>query len=149
MYTIETSIVVAASAETIRAAMTTRDGFRAWLADDTQVDSAGRYRFAFAHPHETRVVTFSLDRADDRGIAMTCVAEQNNPDWLGTELAITLTPLASGKTRVDLAHSGYRSKNECYTRCIGAWTHFVASLAKFAMTGMGEPYKATGEAVAS
>lgn len=142
MYTIETSIEVAASAEAICSAITTREGFRAWLAEDTEVDSAGRYTFAFAQPNESRDVTFTLDRADERGVVMTCVAEKNNPDWLGTELSITVTPLASGKTRIDLAHAGYRTKNETYDRCIGAWDYFLASLAKCATTGMGEPFKA-------
>ena len=142
MYTIENSIEVAASPETIFALVTTREGFRAWLADDTRVDSTGRYTFAFAQPTESRDVTFRLDRADPGGIAMTCVAEINNPDWLGTELAINVTPLASGRTRIELVHSGYRSKNEVYARCIGAWAHFIASLAKCATTGTGEPFKA-------
>jgi uncharacterized protein YndB with AHSA1/START domain len=142
MYTIENTIEVAAPLATLRTAITTRDGFRAWLNDDTQVDSAGRYTFTFALPEETRAVTFTLDRADDRGVAMTCVHHENNPDWLGTELAITLTPIAGGKTRVDLAHAGYRSKNECYERSVPGWAHFLASLAQYATTGKGEPFGA-------
>ena len=114
MYTIENSIEIAAPLATLRTAISTRDGFRAWLADDTKVDAGGRYTFSFAHPESTRAVTLTLDRADDRGIAMRCVHHENNPDWLGTELAITLTPIVGGKTRVDLAHAGYPSRNECY-----------------------------------
>ena len=142
MYTIENSIEIAASADVLLTAMTTRDGFRGWLADDTEVDAAGRYTFTFAHPDETRAVTFTLDRSGTHGIAMMCVREKNNPDWLGTELAITLTPLAGGKTQVDLAHRGYRTKNECYARCIDGWAHFLSSLAKYATTGRGEPFRA-------
>jgi len=138
MYTIETSIEIAAPLATLRTAITTRDGFRAWLAADTQVDAAGRYTFAFA----PRAVTFTLDRADDRGIAMTCVGEQNNPEWLGTKLAIALTPIAAGKTRVDLAHAGYPSKNEVYAQCTKGWAHFLSSLAQYATTGKGNPFDA-------
>jgi uncharacterized protein YndB with AHSA1/START domain len=144
MCTIETSIEIAAPLATLRTAITTRDGFRAWLNDDTQVDAAGRYTFtfSFAAPVPARAVTFTLDRADDRGIAMTCVHEQNNPDWLGTVLAITLTPLAGGKTRVDLAHAGHPSKNECYARSTEGWAHFLSSLAQYATTGKGAPFYA-------
>src|SRR5579883_801500 len=124
MHTIQLSIEIAAPIPTLRTAITTREGFRAWFAFDTQVDAAGRFTFSFA----PRTVTFRLDRADDRGVAMTCVEEQENPDWLGTELVIALTPLASGKTRVDLVHSGYPTKNECYARCIDGWQHFLSSL---------------------
>jgi uncharacterized protein YndB with AHSA1/START domain len=147
MYTIENSIEIAAPVAALRTAITTRDGFRAWFADDTRVDAAGRFTFSFPQPDVTRAVTFTLDRADDRGIAMTCVHEENNPDWRGTELAIRLTPLAGGKTRVDLAHAGYPSKNEVYARCVDGWAHFLGSLAKYATTGKGEPFPA--KAVAS
>ena len=143
MYTIENTIEIAAPPAALIAAMTTRDGLSSWLAEDTDVDAAGDYVFTFAQPDETRVVTFTLDRAGERGVVMTCVREHNNIDWLGTELAITLTPLANGKTRVDLAHRGYRHKNECYTRCIDGWAHFLASLAKYATTGKGEPFPAS------
>jgi uncharacterized protein YndB with AHSA1/START domain len=151
MYTIENSIEIAAPIATLRTAISTRDGFRSWFADDTKVDASGRFTFSFAQPDETRAVTFTLDRADDCGVAMTCVLEENNPDWLGTKLEIHLTPLAGGKTRVDLVHAGYPSKNECYTRCIDGWAHFLASLAKYAMTGRGEPFyaKVAAKAVAS
>jgi uncharacterized protein YndB with AHSA1/START domain len=151
MYTIENSIEIAAPLATLRTAITTRDGFRAWLTDDTQLDAADRYTFSFAHPESTRAVTFTLDRSDDRGIAMTCVHEQNNPDWMGTELAITLTPIAGGKTRVDLSHAGYPSKNECYVQCTKGWAHFLSSLAQYATTGRGDPFhvKVAAQAVAS
>ena len=112
MYTIQTSIEIAAPIATLHPAITTLEGFRAWLAEDTQVHAPGRYTFSFG----PRAVTFAVDRADDRSIVMTCVREQDNPDWLGTELSITLTPIAGGTTRVDLVHAGYASKNECYAR---------------------------------
>jgi uncharacterized protein YndB with AHSA1/START domain len=87
-------------------------------------------------------VTLTLDRADNRGIAMTCVNVQDNPDWLGTELEITLTPIAGSKTRVDLVHAGYPSKNECYERSIQGWAYFLTSLAQYATTGKGTPFDA-------
>ena len=144
MHTIENSIEIAAPLATLHTAITTRDGFRAWFAD-TQVDADGRYTFSFG----PRAVTLTLDRADDRGIAMTCVAEQNNPDWRGTRLAITLTPLANGKTRVDLAHAGYPSKDECYERSTMGWAHFLASLAQYVTTGKGNPFDAETTATAA
>ncbi len=138
MYTIQTSIEIAAPVAPLHAAITTPEGFRAWLAEDTQVDAPGRYTFSFG----PRAVTFAVDRADDRSIVLTCVREQDNPDWLGTELSITLTPVAGGTTRVDLVHAGYASKNECYARCIEGWEHFVSSLARYVTTGSGRPFSA-------
>ena len=40
MYPIENSIEIAAPVATLRGAITTRDGFRGWLADDTKVGAA-------------------------------------------------------------------------------------------------------------
>jgi uncharacterized protein YndB with AHSA1/START domain len=138
MHTIERSIEIAASLTSLRTAITTSEGFRAWLAADTQVDAAGRYSFPFG----PRAVTFTLDRTDDRGITMTCVDALDNPDWLNTKLAITLTPTAGGKTRVDLVHAGYASKNECYARSIQGWDYFMSSLSLYATTGQGTPFGA-------
>lgn len=145
MYDIQTSIEIAAPIGNLHAAITTAVGFRAWLAEDTHVEAPGRYTFWFG----PRAVTFAVDGADDRSIAMTCVREQDNPDWLGTELSITLTPLADGTTRVDLVHAGYASKNECYARCIDGWNHFLSSLARYATTGKGMPFAAPSPAQTS
>ncbi len=138
MYSIETSIEIAAPLATVRNAISTREGFRAWLAADTRLDAAGRYVWSFGE----RSVTLTLDRADDRGIAMTCVEEQNNPDWRGTALTITLTALAGDRTRVELVQAGYRAKDECYERTTGAWPYFMMSLAAYATTGRGTPFEA-------
>jgi len=138
MDSIELSIEIPVTPATLRPALTTPDGFRAWLAIDTTVDAGGRYTFAFG----PRVVTFTLDRADDRGIAMTCVGEHDNPDWLGTRLDVRLTAIPDARTRVDLVHAGYPSRNECYQRCIGAWEYFLSSLALYATTGQGRPFDA-------
>jgi uncharacterized protein YndB with AHSA1/START domain len=137
MNAIQLSTEIAAPFATLRSAISTRDGFRAWFSEDTRVDAVGRYTFSFG----TRAVTFTLDRADVRGIAMSCVHEQNNPDWLGTVLTISLTPVALGKTRVELVHAGYPSKNECYERCIEGWTYFLSSLAEYATNGNGKPFR--------
>jgi len=148
MYTIESSIEISASVAILQAALSTREGFRAWLAEDTRVDS-GRYTFTFAFPQETRAVTFTLDRADEHGVAMTCVDVKNNPDWLGTELTIKLTRGAGGKTRVALAHARYRSRNECYERSAEGWAYFLSSLAQYATTGKGTPFPTKAAAPAA
>ena len=37
------------------------------------------------------------------GIVMTCIAHENNPDWLGTTFSIELSETPTG-TRVPLVH---------------------------------------------
>ncbi|HVU04045.1 MAG TPA: SRPBCC domain-containing protein [Polyangiaceae bacterium] len=137
-HTIETTIEVGASLATLRAAIGTPEGFRGWLAADTEVDAAGRYTFSFG----PRAVTFAPNPAADRDVRMTCVHERENPDWLGTELAITLTPLDADRTRVELTHAGYREKNDTFHRSVTGWTYFLSSLAAYATTGKGAPFGA-------
>jgi uncharacterized protein YndB with AHSA1/START domain len=138
MFTIDTTIDIAAPLAALRTAVTTQAGYRAWWAEDADFDGK-QATFRFSQPTEVRSVTFQVDRRDGRGIVMTCVAHQNNPDWIGTVLTIELgeTPLG---TRVRLVHSGYPAKNEVYERCSEAWPYFLRSLASYMLSGTGEPY---------
>ena len=138
MFTIDKTIEIAAPLAEVRTAITTEAGYRAWFAQDADFDGK-QATFRFAQPTETRSVTFRVDRCDRHGIAMTCLAHENNPDWLGTTLAIELAETPSG-TRLRLAHAGYPARNEVYERCSEAWPYFLRSLAAYMMTGTGEPY---------
>jgi uncharacterized protein YndB with AHSA1/START domain len=138
MFTIDTSIDIAAPLARVRTAITTESGYRAWCAQDADFE-AKQATFRFQQPTELRSVTFQIDRCDGSGIAMTCIAHENNPDWLGTVLAIELGETPTG-TRVHLVHSGYRAKNEVYERCSEAWPYFLRSLASYMMTGTGQPF---------
>jgi uncharacterized protein YndB with AHSA1/START domain len=138
MYTIDSTIDIAAPLARIRTAIHTEAGYRAWLAQDADFDGK-QATFRFSRPSESRSVTFQVDRCAGSGIVMTCIAHENNADWLGTTLAIELGETPTG-TRVQLAHSGYPAKNEVYERCSDAWPYFLRSLAGYIMTGTGEPY---------
>ena len=138
MFTIDTTLDVTAPLPRVLDAITTEAGYRAWWAQDADFDGQ-HATFRFSVPGERRVVTFRIDRRDGSGIAMTCVAHENNPDWLGTRLSIELVPAAGG-TRVHLVHAGYPAKNEVYERCSQAWPYFLRSLASYMSTGTGEPY---------
>ena len=138
MFTIDSTIDISAPLARVRTAITTEAGYRAWCAQDADFDGK-QATFRFPQPSETRSVTFQVDRCDGSCIVMTCLAHENNPDWLGTTLAIALVEIPTG-TRVHLAHSGYPAKNEVYERCGEAWPYFLRSLASYMMTGTGEPY---------
>ena len=138
MFTIDSKIEITAPLAHVRTAITTEAGYRAWFAQDADFDGK-RATFRFAQPTEMRSVTLEVDRCDDGGIEMKCIAHENNPDWVGTRLAIELGETPAG-THVHLTHSGYPAKNEVYERCLGAWAYFLRSLASYTMTGTGEPY---------
>jgi uncharacterized protein YndB with AHSA1/START domain len=138
MFTIDSTIDLAAPLDRVRTAITTEAGYRAWLAQDADFDGR-QATFRFAVPDAPRSVTFQVDRCDGSGIVMTCITHENNPDWLGTTLAIELGETPTG-TRVHLVHSGYLGKNDVYQRSSEAWPYFLRSLASYMMTGTGEPY---------
>ncbi len=138
MFTIDSTIDIAAPLARVRNAITTEFGYRAWFAQDADFDGK-EATFRFPQPTERRSVTLRVDLCHGSGIVMTCVAQENNADWLGTTLAIELGETPSG-TRVHLIHSGYPAKNEVYERCSEAWPYFLRSLASYMMTGTGEPY---------
>lgn len=138
MFTIDSTIEIAAPLATVRTAITTEAGYRAWWAQDADFDGK-QGTFRFATPTETRSVTLRIDRSDARRIVMTCVAQENNPDWVGTTLTIELGETPTG-TRVHLVHAGYPAKNEVYERCSEAWPYFLRSLATYLTTGTGQPY---------
>ena len=138
MFTIETTIDVPAPLALVHSAISTENGFHAWFAQDADFDGK-LATFRFSRPTEMRSVTLQVDRCDERGIMMTCIAHENNPDWVGTTLAIELSETPTG-TRVHLVHSGDPAKNEVYERCCDAWSYFLRSLASYMMTGTGEPY---------
>jgi uncharacterized protein YndB with AHSA1/START domain len=138
MFTIENTIDIPTPLACVLTAITTESGYRAWCAQDADFDGK-QATFRFPQPTETRSVTFQVERCDGSGIVMTCVAHENNPDWLGTRLAIELGETPTG-TRVQLTHSGYPAKNEVYERCNDAWPHFLRSLASYMMTGTLEPF---------
>jgi len=138
MFTIDSTIDIAAPLARVRAAVTTEAGYRAWFAQDADFDGQ-QATFRFAQPNETRSVMFRVDRRDAGGIVMTCTAHENNPDWRGTTLAIELGETPTG-TRVHLSHAGYPAKNEVYERCSEAWPYFLRSLTSYLETGAGQPY---------
>ncbi|HSZ84028.1 MAG TPA: SRPBCC domain-containing protein [Polyangia bacterium] len=138
MFTIDSTIDIAAPPARVRTAITTEAGYRAWLAQDADFDGK-QMTLRFSLPSETRSVTFQVDRCDGSGTVMTCVAHANNADWIGTTLAIELGETPTG-TRVHLVHAGYRAKNEVYERSGDAWPYFLRSLARYIMTGTGAPY---------
>lgn len=138
MFTIDSTIDIAAPLARVRIAITTEAGFRAWFAEDADFDGR-QATFRFSQPSESRSVTLRVDPIAESNIAMTCIAHENNADWLGTALTITLSEIPSG-TRVRLVHAGYPAKNEVYERCSEAWPYFLRSLESYMMTGTGKPY---------
>jgi uncharacterized protein YndB with AHSA1/START domain len=137
MYSIDKTIQIDAPIQRIVEALTTEAGYRGWFTQSATFDGA-HATFTFPRPEITRKVTFRIDRCDAAGVAMTCTAEENNPAWRGTTLAITV----QGEG-VRLVHSGYPAKDDYYEQCVAGWEHFLPSLKSYVESGRGTPLPAT------
>jgi uncharacterized protein YndB with AHSA1/START domain len=144
-YTIAHAIEISAAAPQVLSALSTKQGFAGWWTTDVDCDAAKREAtFRFAKPEHTCAMSFHLDTLDDRSIAMTCIAEDGSPEWLGTELAFRLSPAAGG-TRVELVHSGFRARTEHFEVCTNVWAMFLGSLKSYVETGVGQPFQRAPE----
>ncbi len=143
MHTIKNTIEISKSPAAVLAAVTTKAGIQGWWTLDCECNEALRLAtFRFVKPQGTMSVTFQLERADDKGVEMICVAQDGQPDWLGTRLAFDISPSSAG-TRLELVHSGYPARNEVYDMCTQGWSYFLASLKSYVETGTGTPFGAT------
>ncbi|HEU0030416.1 MAG TPA: SRPBCC domain-containing protein [Kofleriaceae bacterium] len=138
MYSIENTIDIHAPAARIVEALTTQSGIEGWWTTDTDVcDREATFRFG--KQGDLVEVRFAIEDKTASRVALTCIAETNNADWLGTELVFALSPIAGG-TRVALVHAGYPAKNEVYANCVEGWAFFLDSLKRYLETGRGEPH---------
>ena len=138
MNLIANTIRIAAEQSRVLEAITTTAGHRGWWTSDCQVGARAGDEAVFRF--DAIEVVFRIDRVDGRGIEMTCVGERNQPDWLGTHLAIRAVADGAG-TYLDLLHDGYGAKSACYDRCTGGWDHYLKSLRAYCETGRGTPHK--------
>ena len=141
------SLVLAAPAETVYAALTEARGLRGWWTDDCEVEShvGGQLRLRFGPHAKTLRITHQQPGRELRWLctaAHLAFAEFHRRDeWVGTEMVFRLHPQPNGHTRLDFEHIGLVPTFECYGLCSEGWQHFLASLQQYVATGRGTPYQ--------
>jgi uncharacterized protein YndB with AHSA1/START domain len=144
MESINTTVDIAAAPAKIYEALTTTAGIKGWWTNDCQVGSQTGEEAAFRfNPMGSgggmMEVRFRLDRlAPGEAVQWTCIGQQNNPDWQGTQVTFKLRG-QGGRTTLDFAHTGFAAKTPTYQACIAGWNHFMASLKQYVETGTGTP----------
>jgi hypothetical protein len=133
-------VSVHANAETLRTAITTRDGLSSfWTSDvaaEPEVGSEARFGFAGA-PMPLRM---RVDRIDDDGVVWTCLGDF--PFWEGTGVTWSLTPeVEHGGTNVLFEHSGLADTQPLfeYGTVVHTWAMVVDRLKVLAETGSAMP----------
>jgi uncharacterized protein YndB with AHSA1/START domain len=146
MESIQNEVRIAAPAAQVYRALSTTEGHRAWWTSDCELGSrlGERAVFRFDRPQGSppglMEVTFRIDALEaGRRVALTCVANQNNPEWQDTALTFRLEE-QDGTTRVALDHAGFRARTPLYEMCVGGWAHFMGSLKSYVETGVGQPH---------
>lgn len=138
MNTIEHTIEIRATPAAIRDAVTSQAGLRSWWTTDTDV-AGDRITLRFEKAHGVMEVDFAVTASSDSRVELACVGERNNPDWLATTLSFALGA-AGNATRVGLAHSGFRARNEVFDMCTKGWAFFLASLKSYLEGEAGTPH---------
>src|SRR3954470_4692037 len=123
---------IAASPETLRAAVTTADGVSAWWVPTV---SPGP---------ELLTMSFGDTEAQMRVVAtpdlvvwhvLACSAE---PDWVGTTIEFASAPNADGSIELVFTHRGLGAL-PCAETCFAGWSRYVPSLVSYLEGGVGNP----------
>jgi uncharacterized protein YndB with AHSA1/START domain len=140
MERISTQRNIQASPSKVQQALTSQTGLRGWWTGDCEV-KGDEATFRFAKEGGVMELRFRVDEAKPDSVKWTCVAQQNNPEWEGTQVSFSLSPTHDG-TRVDFNHLGWPKKSQVYEMCVGGWDHFMNSLKSYVETGKGTPFGA-------
>jgi uncharacterized protein YndB with AHSA1/START domain len=125
------SVEIAAEPERVFELLTDERELVRWWPDVAELEPrrGGRVRFAFRGGES--IVTGELTRFDPPHVlALTWIREET--PGVTTSVEFTITPLASGRCRVDVVHSGWESAPELRPLHDAGWAHFLGCLAALA-----------------
>ena len=132
-------IVIDSTPDHVMQALTTLDGLAGWWTSDVSglptVD--GEIRFGFGEEHYT---VMHVNGVDPDAVVWTCMLHSKFPEWSGTAIAFQLAPEGAGRTRLSFEHRGLTPTCDCYDMCSNGWDHYLASLARLASEGLGNPW---------
>lgn len=136
-------VAMAASPDTVFAALMTTDGLTAWWTPVTGNGVAGgELTFSFG-PDATAVMR--VDAAErGAGVRWTCTSCVQQ-DWVGTTLHFDLEGRPDGGTELRFRHAGLTPRLECFTDCKSGWDHFIQSLRSYVETGVGHPNRSAAD----
>lgn len=70
-----------------------------------------------------------------------CVRHSAFPEWRGTRIIFRLTASSRGACDLDFTHEGLTPQLGCYEEISEGWNYFLRSLAAYAATGTGIPFR--------
>jgi len=109
------SIAISASADAVRALVSTPDGLRQWWAEDVELQPDGAVSLGFFN----RATIYRLRSLEIGGAHITWRCETGK-EWEGTDLIFTLKPQGSGVV-LDFRHANWHAETPYFTSCNTTW----------------------------
>jgi uncharacterized protein YndB with AHSA1/START domain len=133
----ESTRTVAAPPEAILAALRTPQGVTDWWGPtEGSTDVGGTFEVSFQN-HE-QVIVLQVEPTEEGQVVWSVLETPLTPEWVGTKIVFDVAPAGDGAT-LHFRHHGLTPQLECFDMCHAGWTHFLASLASYCETGVGEP----------
>jgi uncharacterized protein YndB with AHSA1/START domain len=135
-------VVIAAPPEKVFDALTTLEGLAGWWTPVVagSATPGGEVTFGFG---DQRIVMRVDVVVPAQQVSWTCLGHSKFSEWDGTRLSFELHP-QNGLTVLAFEHAGLVSDLVCYPDCSVGWAHYLHSLAAYAATGRGMPWRTPG-----
>jgi uncharacterized protein YndB with AHSA1/START domain len=129
---------IKAQADTVYAALSRIEGFKAWWTTEVSGEEkqGGILRFGFEKEYFNKMKVISLKK--EVRVAWQC--SDGPPEWIGTRLSFDLSADKDKNTIVSFSHDGWKEASDFYANCNYQWGHFMRSLKLYCETGKGTPY---------
>jgi uncharacterized protein YndB with AHSA1/START domain len=129
---------VAATPETVLAALRSTDGVSGWWGSATgSADMGGTLEVSFLGGRQR--IRLHVDPTSEHRVVWAVEAAPLTPEWVGTTVIFEVEQAGDGTT-IHFRHQGLTPGLECFDMCHQGWTHYVASLVSYVETGQGQPY---------
>ena len=136
-------LVVNAPQAHVLKSLTTLEGLAGWWAPAVSGDptTGGEITFKFVRPDGVETKVMRVDESTDDAVIWTCLEDDTHRDWEGTRIVFRLAAQGGDRTSLRFRHEGLVPQLDCYLQCEAGWDRFMASIAAYAETGRGDPWR--------
>lgn len=137
--------IIATGTDRVFAALTTLDGLAGWWTPTVSGEPLAGGEITFSFDGERVVMQVEEAEAPLR-VAWRCLRHTKFSDWDGTRLTFDLDPAGEDRSSTALVfeHAGLEPELDCFSLCSAGWDHYLASLAAYAASGKGVPWRTAG-----
>jgi uncharacterized protein YndB with AHSA1/START domain len=128
---------IAASPEAVLAALRTPGAVTDWWGPaEGSAEVGGTLEVSFLNRRQ--VIVLHVEPSDEGRVVWSVRETPLTPEWVGTTIVFEVEASEHGAT-LHFRHHGLTPRLECFDMCHEGWTHYLASLASYVETGLGQP----------